>query len=69
MKWSMSEYNNTYHKSVRSYMILSSLVRSMTTPFIDPDECCKASSIEFVRSIIDGELMADGGELGLWAWS
>jgi hypothetical protein len=54
----MGEYKIDY-MSVKSYTILSSLVRSMTTPSIDPNECCTASSIEPVRLIIAGELMAD----------
>lgn len=55
---SMGEYEIDY-MSVKSYTILSSLVRSMTTPSIDPNECCTASSTESVRLIIAGELMAD----------
>ena len=55
---SMGEYKIDY-MFVKSYTILSSSVRSMTTPSIDPNECCTASSIESVRLIIAGELMAD----------
>ena len=55
---SMGEYE-IYYMSVKSYTILSSLVRSMTTPSIDPNECCTALSTESVKLIIAGKLMAD----------